>query len=116
MRSAVRVLLLQLLVVILGVGLAAAQKDKAEAKQVTLQGIVSDAACGATHKMMGDMTSAECTRACVKMGSKFALVVGKKVYTLEGKSDELDKLAGEEAEVTGKLSGDTVQVESVKKA
>ena len=47
----------------------------------TLTGKVSDAMCGAKHAMAGG--DAECTRACVTKGSKYALVVGSKVYTLE---------------------------------
>ena len=71
--------------------------------------------CGAKHMMSGP--EADCTRACVGKGSKFALVVGNKVYTLES-SDKaalasLDKLAGAKAKVTGSLDGDTIQVASV---
>jgi hypothetical protein len=60
---------------------------------------------------------AACTRACVKKGSNYALVVGDKVYTLQSSDqatkDELDKLAGEKAKVTGTASGDTIQVSKV---
>jgi hypothetical protein len=85
--------------------------DKAQ----SFTGQVSDAMCGAKHMMSGP--EADCTRACVGKGSKFALVVGNKVYTLES-SDKaalasLDKLAGVKAKVTGTLDGDTIQVASV---
>src|SRR5512146_2755376 len=64
-------------------------------------GTVSDAMCGATH--MGD--SATCTRACVGKGSKYALVGGDKVYTLDTSDkaalDTLDKQAGAQVTVTG---------------
>jgi hypothetical protein len=83
------------------------------AKHKTLVGVVSDTACGAKHTMMPGKSDAECTRACVSKGSKYALVVGKKVYTLEGQYDELDKLAGEKAKVSGMVSGDVVQVSTV---
>ncbi len=79
-------------------------------KKQTYTGTVSDAMCGA-HHMMGN--AADCTRACVKKGSKYALVVGDKVYTLEGKTDGLDKYAGEKATVTGDAKGDTITVASV---
>jgi hypothetical protein len=49
----------------------------------------------------------------VKGGSTYALVVGKKVYTLEGHEAELDKVAGMKATVKGKVSGETVTVQSV---
>ena len=60
-----------------------------------------------------DKSAAECTRACVKQDTKYALVVGKKVYTLEGHEAELDKVAGMKATVKGKVSGETVTVQSV---
>lgn len=81
----------------------------------TLTGKVSDAMCGAKHAMAGG--DAECTRACVSKGSKYALVVGSKVYTLETSDKaalaELNKLAGANAKVSGTVKGDTVEVKSV---
>ena len=76
-----------------------------------LTGTVSDSMCGA-HHMAKDKSAAKCTRTCVKQGTKYALVVGKKVYTLEGHEAELDKLAGMKATVKGKVSGETVAVQS----
>lgn len=84
------------------------------AESKTLTGEVSDAMCGAKHAM-GD--AAKCTRACVGKGSGYALVVGDKVYTLKADDqkvmEKLDKMAGQQAKVTGDVSGDTVQVASV---
>jgi hypothetical protein len=91
--------------------LAQSQASKA-GQQKTLTGVVSDNMCGAQH-MLKDKTAAECTRLCVKQGQKYALVVGQTVYTLEGHATELEKLAGARATVKGKVSGDTVTVESV---
>jgi hypothetical protein len=98
------------LVLILGL---AATSAFAAGKSYT--GTVSDAMCGAKHAM-GD--AASCTRACVGKGSKYALVVGDKVYTLET-SDKaalatLDKQAGEKATVTGTEKDGTITVASVK--
>lgn len=80
-------------------------------------GTVSDAMCGAKHAMGNP---AECTRACVSKGSKYALVVGDKVYTLETSDkaalDTLDKQAGEKATVTGTEKDNTITVASVKAA
>lgn len=78
----------------------------------TLTGTVSDSMCGA-HHMAKDKSPAECTRTCVKQGTKYALVVGKKVYTLDGHEAELDKLAGGRATVKGSVMGEMVMVESV---
>ena len=81
----------------------------------TLTGKVSDAMCGAKHAMGGN--DADCTRACVKKGSNYALVVGDKVYSLNTSDkaalDQLNKLAGENAKVTGTVKGDSVDVKSV---
>ena len=86
----------------------------AAGKNQAFTGEVSDAMCGAKHMMDGN---AECTRACVKKGSKYSLVVGDKVYTLDAGSkanqDTLDKLAGQKATVMGKADGDTITVSSV---
>jgi len=96
------------------VGLAAVPALAANKSQ-TLTGEVSDAMCGAKHEMKG--SAAECTRACIKHGSKYALVVGDKVYTLETSDkaalDKLNGLAGTKAKVTGEVAGDTITVKSV---
>ena len=85
------------------------------AKPQTFAGKVSDAMCGAHHMMEGD--AAGCTRACMAKGSKYALVVGDKVYTLESSDkatlDQLDKLADQNVKVTGEANGDSIQVKSV---
>src|SRR5882724_11399725 len=78
----------------------------------TLTGTVSDAMCGA-HHMMKDATAADCTRECVKKGSDFALVSGGKVYTLKGDKIQLDKFAGENVVVKGKVSGTTISADSI---
>lgn len=82
----------------------------------TFTGTVSDAMCGAKH--MGD--AASCTRGCVSKGSKYALVVGDKVYTLDASDkaslDTLDKQAGAQVTVTGTEKDSTITVSSVKAA
>ena len=87
----------------------------AAGKSQTLTGEVSDAMCGAKHEMPGK--AAECARACVKHGSKYALVVGDKVYTLETSDkaalEKLNGLAGSKAKVTGDVEGTTIEVKSV---
>jgi len=93
----------------------AAMPILAAGKNQTLTGQVSDAMCGAKHEMPG--SAAECTRGCIKHGSKYALVVGDKVYTLETSDkatlDKLNDLAGASAKVTGDVDGDTIAVKSV---
>src|SRR5512143_3943994 len=92
--------------------LTATMAAPAFASEQTLTGKVSDAMCGAKHGMGGG--EAKCTRECVKGGSKYALVVGDKVYTLETSDkaalDKLNELAGASAKVTGEVKGETVAV------
>jgi nitrous oxidase accessory protein NosD len=72
------------------------------AKAQAFTGTLSDAMCGAKHMMEGD--DAACLRACVQKGSKYALVVGDKVYTLDTK---------DKATLEGQADGDTIEVSSV---
>jgi hypothetical protein len=101
-----------LLVAALAVTVALAASGK------SFTGTVSDSMCGAKHAMPGD--DAGCTRACVAKGSKYALVVGDKVYTLETSNKAalatLDKQAGAKATVTGTEKDNTIMVSSVKAA
>lgn len=101
---------------VLVAGLALSTAFAAGGKSYT--GTVSDAMCGAKHAMPGD--AAGCTRACVSKGSKYALVVGEKVYTLEATDKAalatLDKQAGSKATVTGTEKDNTITVSSVKAA
>ena len=78
----------------------------------TLTGVISDAMCGATH-MAKDKSPADCIRGCVKGGEKYALVVDKKVYTLQGHEADLDKYAAQKVTVKGTVKGSAVTVESV---
>ena len=109
----------RLVTAVLGMQLLAglAMPALAGGKSQTLTGQVSDAMCGAKHQMPGD--AAGCTRACIKHGSKYALVVGDKVYTLETSDkatlDKLDELAGASAKVTGDVEADSIAVKSVVK-
>ncbi len=108
-RIAAAVLGVQMLVGLAAVPALAAGKSQ------TLTGEVSDAMCGVKHEMPGK--PAECTRACMKHGSKYALVVGDKVYTIETSDkaalDKLNDLAGAKAKVTGDVDGTTITVKSV---
>lgn len=108
-RIAAAVLGMQMMVGIAAVPALGAGKPQA------FTGEVSDAMCGAKHQMPGN--KAECTRACIAHGSKYALVVGDKVYTLETSDkaalDKLNDLAGAKAKVTGDVDGTTITVKSV---
>lgn len=114
MRSSFAIYLAGLLVV-MSLAIPGFAGDKKNSGQQTFSGIVSDSMCGAKHMMPGDPVA--CAHGCLKQGSKYALVVGDKVYTLEtsdkSAADELDKLIGKQAKVGGTANGDTIQVSSV---
>jgi len=99
---------------VLLVGVFALGGPGLRAAEMTLEGTVADAKCGAKHVMKD---AAACTKACVDKGSAYALVVGTKVYTLKTSSDkdkvELGKLAGKMAKDSGEVGGDNVMVKSV---
>jgi hypothetical protein len=82
------------------------------AATTTLTGVVTDDMCGASHMMPGK-SNAECTRACVKRGAHFAISVKDKVYILDGKASDVDKLAGAKATVQGNLNGNVLTVSSI---
>jgi hypothetical protein len=75
----------------------------------TVKGYVSDSKCGAKGK-----TNAECTKKCLEKGAKLVVVTDgdDKVLAV----DNPDALAGHEGHhvaVTGKVSGDSIHVDSV---
>jgi hypothetical protein len=82
----------------------------AQGSKQTFTGVVSDSMCGKQH-MTKD--AAQCTRACVKSGSDYALVVGDKVYTLKGDKAVIDQFAGKPASVTGTAKGEVLDVTSI---
>lgn len=100
-----------LIAVLVGAASLWVQNPALAAGKQTLTGEVGDAMCGAKH-MEG--APAECTRTCVSHGSKYALVVGDKIYVLNT-SDKavlalLDQQAGKKATVTGTINGTAVDV------
>jgi hypothetical protein len=86
-------------------------QSRANGKQTTLTGVVTDSMCGGKHMMSGD--DAKCVRTCVKGGSQYALLVRDKVYPMKGKQVELDRLAGQSVTVTGDLTDSVLNVSSV---
>ncbi|HKD82609.1 MAG TPA: hypothetical protein VKH81_23165 [Candidatus Angelobacter sp.] len=80
--------------------------DDPPAEQVFV-GVVSDYACGSKHTMHPNLTAADCTKLCHELGSKFSLVMGDKVYALEGNTEGLTQIAGEKAVIRGVLNGQT---------
>ncbi len=73
---------------------------------------ISDSKCGAKHA--SDM-NAKCVNGCVKGGAAPVAVVGDKVYKVSDPSKVMDQL-GKKVTITGKVDGDTLNIDSVKSA
>ncbi len=81
-------------------------------KPQTYTGVVTTTMCGGTNHVSG-LTPAACVRKCIREGSQFALVVGGKLYKLNGNTAGLDAYAGEKASVFGTARSETIHVTSV---
>ena len=77
-----------------------------------LEGIVTDTMCGLSHN---GKPADKCTAGCVKGGSTMSLVVGGKLYAMNGKVAGLEALGGSTVKVTGKVTGTDLAVESFAK-
>jgi len=71
------------------------------------EGRISDATCGATHKMPD---AKACTEACVNGGDSYVLVIGDVVHPLQGNAEDIKPFAGQPAQVSASLEGDTLHV------
>ena len=90
----------------LGTALGRAAEDQ------TLEGVISNTHCGLKHSA-ASADAKGCVTSCIKNGAKYALVVKDKVYTLEGKEADAEKLAGLNAKVTGHVDGTTIHASSI---
>jgi hypothetical protein len=88
------------------------------AAEHTWTGQISDSACGAKHEEaaegQGKMPDRDCTLACVRGGSKYVLVVDKKVFQIANQDNkDLATHAGHTVQVTGELKGDTITISKI---
>jgi hypothetical protein len=99
---------------LLVVGAWLATVGLAHAQDQTLEGTLSNTHCGLKHSTP-DPKAAACVNSCISVhNAKYALVVGDKVYALEGgETTQYQKLAGLATKVTGHVDGMTVHVTSV---
>ena len=81
----------------------------------SIEGVISDSMCGKKHMPPGK-SDADCIAKCVRGGADYALVVGKKVYTLAGKPETIAPFAGKHVKVEGSVKGNTITVASVVEA
>ncbi len=87
--------------------------EQSLAPQQTYDGMVTCSRCGAKHSPASSRNASDCTRSCVHGGANFALIDGDVVYILKGNLDQVKKVAGQRATITGAISGQTIQVSSV---
>lgn len=78
----------------------------------TVNGYVADSKCGAKG---ANEKAAECTKKCIKAGAKMVVVTDgdQKVLTVDNPKS-LEGHEGHHVAVTGKVSGDSIHVDSVK--
>ena len=85
----------------------------------TWTGKISDDMCGASHKSSIEhsgkkMTDADCTKECVKGGSKYVFVRKGKVYDIANQDYAgLEANAGETVKLTGEMKGDSITVSGI---
>ena len=80
------------------------------AEKGTWTGYIGDSDCGAKS---GDGHK-ECAKKCVKGGAAPTFVVGDKVYKIKD-TKKVDKFIGEKVTITGTITDDTIDIETVKK-
>ena len=108
-------------VLCLAAAAAAAGRDGDIAEQGgSWTGVISDSMCKLHHESGAegqDTTDPDCTRDCVKGGSRYVLVAGETVYSIANQDQaQLADHAGLRVVVHGTRRGDVLEVTSVEKA
>ena len=78
----------------------------------TWSGTISDDACAAKH-VNSAQADINCAASCIKNGGNAVLVVGDKIFKIENK-DAIKGHEGHKVQVTGKMTGDTIHVDTVR--
>lgn len=86
---------------------------RASLVQQTYEGMVTCSRCGAKHAAAFARNATNCARVCVHAGAAFALVSADTTYLLQGDIDQVTRVAGQRARITGTLSGNTIEVAAV---
>lgn len=82
----------------------------------SMSGTISDANCGAKHQAASDSDKA-CVERCIKRGTAPVFVTGGKVYQISADSkDKVMSLVGQKVTVNGKVTGETIAIESAEAA
>jgi len=98
------------LAAVLALPAVAGDAAKASGAEVTLKGWISDSDCGAKN---ANAKGADCVKTCIKNGAKAVLVAGEKIYTIKGDGKAYMEQAGKELEVTGIVTGDTIEIKKI---
>ena len=88
------------------------------AAEQSWKGQITDNLCGAKHEEaaegQGKMSDRDCTIACVRGGSKFALLVNGKLFEITNQDlADLKTHAGHMVTVTGELKGQSITVSKI---
>ena len=89
------------------------QPDAEAGAQKSYDGVITDTRCGAKHSAAIGKTAADCTLVCIHGGEQFALVDGETVYSLEGATVQLKRVAGQRVRIIGALKGSKLSVISI---
>jgi len=90
-------------------------------KEQTWKGAISDSNCNGKHPAgehdCKKMTDADCTGVCVKKGAEYVFVSEGKVFKLANQSSkQIAAHAGQQVELTGTISGETITAKQLKAA
>ncbi len=75
-------------------------------------GTIADEHCGAKHAAAA-AADTQCAKKCIDGGAAAVFVVGDKVYKIDNQ-DAIKGHEGHKVTITGKLTGESVHVDSVK--
>jgi hypothetical protein len=78
----------------------------------TWSGTISDEHCGAKHAAASE-ADMKCAQKCMGGGAAAVFVSGDKVYKIENQ-DAIKGHEGHKVTINGKMTGDTIHVDSVK--
>ncbi len=79
----------------------------------TYTGVISDSMCKLDHKMMNLPPDEKCVRECVRIGSKYVLMVGPKMYGLSDQKAPA-AFAAKKVTVSGTLDAKTGMIQVAK--
>jgi hypothetical protein len=92
----------------------------AASEQGTWTGVISDSMCKRHHESGAEgqqTTDPDCTRDCVKGGSRYVLLVDDTVYAIVNQDQkQLAEHAGTKVIVRGTLQGDAIEIAAIEQA